>query len=213
MRGLIITGLVGVTLVACGGGSSGSDPAVQSDFCDQQAFAPPPESEYVLPWDVGVSYTMFQGNCSQLGGHRDTFAYDFDLGMGDPVLASRAGTVIIVNDQFSDDDHVEGHENNVFVQHDDGSVVRYTHLMQGSATVSLDQSVLPGDLLGLSGNSGNSAGPHLHFQAFRDRSSFDKSNAIPITFRNALGRTEPNGELIEGVRYEADAFLAISATN
>ena len=37
--------------------------------------------------------------CSQLGGHRDTFAYDFDLAMGDPVLASRDGTAIIVNDQ------------------------------------------------------------------------------------------------------------------
>jgi murein DD-endopeptidase MepM/ murein hydrolase activator NlpD len=213
MRGLISAGVVGVTLVACGGGSSGSGPAVQTNFCSQQAFTAPDDSEYVLPWDVGLSYTMFQGNCSQLGGHRDTFAYDFDLAMGDPIVASRAGTVIIVNDQFSDDDHVEGHENNVFVQHADGTVVRYTHLMQGSTTVTVDQAVLPGDLLGLSGNSGNSAGPHLHFQGFRDRSSFDKSNAIPITFRNAIGQTEPSGELIEGVRYEAGPFVAIGSAN
>lgn len=149
---------------------------------------------------------MFQGNCSSLGGHRDTFAYDFDLAMGDPVLASRAGEVVFVNDEFSDDDHVEGHENNAFIQHDDGTVVRYTHLMQGSAAVILGQIVLQGDLLGLAGNSGNSAGPHLHFQAFKDTSSFDKPNSIPITFSNAIGQVAASGELIEGIEYSAGTF-------
>ena len=152
---------------------------------------------------MGASYTMFQGNCSTLGGHKDTFAYDFDLGMGDPVFASREGQVIIVNDQFSDDDHIEGHENNVFIEHADGTVIRYTHLMQGSAEVVTGQQVVQGDLLGLAGNSGNSAGPHLHFQAFRNRSSFNKPNAIPITFSNAVGQTVASGELLEGVLYMA----------
>ena len=196
-------------VAACSGGSgnsSGSLPPAQLSFCSQQAFTNPAQSEFVLPWAVGASYTMFQGNCSQLGGHRDTFAYDFDLAMGDPVLASRDGTAIIVNDQYSDDDHVEGHENNVFVEHSDGSVVRYTHLMQGSAVVTANQAVVAGDILGLAGNSGNSAGPHLHFQAFRDRSNFDKANAIPITFRNASGITGQSGELIEGETYLADPY-------
>lgn len=196
---LIVTGIV-----ACGGNGDGAQaPVPQTDFCDRQSFTPPAQSPYVLPWNAGASYTMFQGNCSRLGGHRDTFAYDFDMAMGDPVLASRAGIAIIVNDQFSDDDHIEGHENNVFVEHADNTVVRYTHLMQGSAMVVEGQAVQPGDLLGLAGNSGNSAGPHLHFQAFRDRSSFDKPNAVPVTFGNAEGRTEESGELIEGERYTA----------
>jgi murein DD-endopeptidase MepM/ murein hydrolase activator NlpD len=75
--------------------------------------------------------------------------------------------------------------------------------MQGSAAVTVNQAIQPGDLLGLAGNSGNSAGPHLHFQAFRDRTSFDKSNAVPVTFSNALGQTTSVGELIEGERYTA----------
>lgn len=204
-RTLLLCVLLGTT--ACGGGGGGSaapaPPAATQPFCDQQAFTPPDQSPYVLPWNVGATYTMFQGNCSQLGGHRDTFAYDFDMAMGDPVLAARAGEAIIVNDQFADDDHVEGHENNVFVEHSDGTVVRYTHLMQGSAMVVQGQQVQVGDILGLSGNSGNSAGPHLHFQAFRDRTSFNKPNAIPITFSNAVGQTEASGELIEGEQYTA----------
>ncbi len=194
---------VALLATACGGGGGGDgSTAGAQTFCADAVFPDTATSPYVLPYSPGVSYVMFQGNCSELGGHRETFAYDFSHAMGDPVAASRAGAVIIVNDGFSDDDHIEGHENNVFVQHDDGTVVRYTHLMEGSATVTVGQQVAPGDLLGLAGNSGNSSGPHLHFQAFQGR-NFDKSNAVPVTFRNAIGTTRASGELIEGERYEA----------
>jgi murein DD-endopeptidase MepM/ murein hydrolase activator NlpD len=160
----------------------------------------------VLPWSPGSTYTMLQGNCSSLGGHRDTFAYDFGLNMGDPIFASRAGEVIVSNDQYADTDHVEGHENNVFVEHSDSTVIRYTHLMEGGAAVIVGQQVFVGDLLGFAGNSGNSAGPHLHMQGFRDRTSFDKPNAIPLSFSNALGTTEASGELIEDNSYEAGPY-------
>jgi len=195
---IVMAGLAG-----CGGSGSGSAVPPINSFCDGQTFTAPASSPYVLPWAPGSTYTMFQGNCSQLGGHRDTFAYDFDLNMGDPIYASRAGIVIVSNDEFSDDDHVEGHENNVFVEHDDNTVIRYTHLMEGGAAVFVGQQVLIGDLLGFAGNSGNSSGPHLHFQAFRDRSSFSKENAIPISFSNTIGRMELSGELIEGESYTA----------
>lgn len=168
-------------------------------------FPDPSSSPYVLPYPIGVTYVMFQGNCSQLGGHKETFAYDFSHGMGDPITASRPGTVIIVNDNFSDDDHIEGHENNVFVEHADGTVVRYTHLMQGSAMVDIGQRIDIGAIVGLAGNSGNSAGPHLHFQVFRGR-NFDKSNAVPVSFRNVIGVTRASGELVEGQAYEAADF-------
>ncbi|MGI9265257.1 MAG: M23 family metallopeptidase [Gammaproteobacteria bacterium] len=202
-RGLLL--LIVCQISACGGGGgggSGSAPPPVS-FCTTQSFTDPATSPYILPWNAGAGYTMFQGNCSTLGGHKETFAYDFDMGMGDPIFASRAGRVILVNDQFSDDDHIEGHENNVFVEHADNTVVRYTHLMQASAVVDVGQQVVQGDLLGLAGNSGNSSGPHLHFQAFRDRTSFGKSNAVPITFSNAIGQTAASGALLEGVLYTA----------
>jgi murein DD-endopeptidase MepM/ murein hydrolase activator NlpD len=198
---------VACLISACGGGGGSGGGAAATpppvSFCSTQSFTDPASSPYILPWNTGAAYTMFQGNCSTLGGHKETFAYDFDMGMGDPIFASRAGRVILVNDQYSDDDHIEGHENNVFVEHADNTVVRYTHLMQGSAEVDVGQQVVQGDLLGLAGNSGNSSGPHLHFQAFRDRTSFNKSNAVPITFSNAVGQTAASGELLEGVLYTA----------
>ncbi len=208
MKNRIVLSMLFLTrlLAACGGGGGGTTTPAPVSFCSTQAFTDPAQSPYVVPWNVGASYTMFQGNCSSLGGHRDTFAYDFDLAMGDPVLASRVGEVIFVNDEFSDDDHIEGHENNVFIEHDDDTVIRYTHLMQGSAAVVVGQNVIQGSFLGLAGNSGNSAGPHLHFQAFKDRSSFDKRNSIPITFVNAIGQVAASGALVEGIEYLADTF-------
>jgi murein DD-endopeptidase MepM/ murein hydrolase activator NlpD len=172
-------------------------------FCSSQSFTPAAESPYVLPYVIGTTQIMFQGNCSTLGGHRDTFAYDFDLPMGTVVVASRAGTVTFTNDQYADTDHVSGHENNVFIRHDDGTVIRYTHLRQGGVTVSVGQQVLPGSPLGFSGNSGASTSPHLHLQAFLDGTSFNAPNSVPLTFRNAEGALRPTGELIEGQSYRA----------
>ena len=44
------------------------------------------------------------------------------------------------------------------------------------------------------------------FWSVQKRTSFDTSNAIPIAFRNVIGFTQPNGELIEGRNYEAGPF-------
>jgi murein DD-endopeptidase MepM/ murein hydrolase activator NlpD len=202
-----------LVLAGCGAGASGPGPTgpdtasgptqAANAFCTSQAFTPAADSPYVLPWAVGDAHVMFQGNCSTLGGHRGTFAYDFDFPMGTLVLAARPGVVTFANDQYADTDHVSGHENNVFVRHDDGTVIRYTHLRQGGAIVKAGDRVDPGTPLGYSGNSGASSGPHLHLQAFRDGTSFDADQAVPLTFRNAEGATRPTGELIEGLSYLA----------
>ncbi|MCT2590630.1 M23 family metallopeptidase [Streptomyces sp. N2-109] len=53
--------------------------------------------------------------------------------------------------------------NNVVIRHQDGTYTQYGHL--SSVAVSSGQQVTAGQQIGLSGNTGNSGGPHLHFEA------------------------------------------------
>lgn len=62
-----------------------------------------------------------------------------------------------------------GNWNAVYIQHADGSVAWYGHLKNGSLTTkTVGQSVATGEYLGVIGSSGNSTGPHLHFEVYNN---------------------------------------------
>ena len=74
--------------------------------------------------------------------------------------------VKIENHQSGRGDNPSG--NFVRILHDDGTMGVYLHLMRNSVAVSEGQRVALGDKLALSGNTGNSTGPHLHFVVQRN---------------------------------------------
>ena len=74
---------------------------------------------------------------------------------GTPVSNSAAGTVI-------QSGWNGGYGISVYVDCGDGVVIRYGHLSE--VYVEVGQTVSQGETLGLSGNTGNSTGPHLHFE-------------------------------------------------
>jgi murein DD-endopeptidase MepM/ murein hydrolase activator NlpD len=99
---------------------------------------------------------------------------DLAVPEGTPVYAANAGMVILCRWNG-------GYGNNVLIQHDDGVVSVYGHasrLMcrEGSA-------VAAGDLIALSGNTGYSTGPHLHFELRRNDRPFD---ALPFMRRHGV---------------------------
>ncbi len=62
-----------------------------------------------------------------------------------------------------------GNWNAVYVQHSDGSVALYGHMKQNSPTTkNVGDMVSEGEYLGIVGSSGNSTGPHLHFEAYSE---------------------------------------------
>ncbi|MFO7678624.1 MAG: M23 family metallopeptidase [Chloroflexota bacterium] len=68
--------------------------------------------------------------------------------------------------------------NAVYIRHADNSVAWYGHLKNGSVTTkAVGQSVQAGEVLGIVGSSGNSTGPHLHFEVYR---------ALPYTSSNLI---------------------------
>jgi murein DD-endopeptidase MepM/ murein hydrolase activator NlpD len=143
---------------------------------------------YVLPYGPGKAYRVSQGyngEYSHFGA--DQFAIDWRMPVGSPVHAARGGLVVGVKNDSSiggDDSKYDWDANYILIQHPDGTLGQYVHLMKGGAKVKLGQRVEPGDLIGLSGNTGHSTGPHLHFSVFKARDGKHRET-IPIRYRSA----------------------------
>jgi murein DD-endopeptidase MepM/ murein hydrolase activator NlpD len=198
-------GAAAAALAACGGEDGLSEAEKLAQFCTTKAFTPPAQSPYRLPYAVGSTYVMFQGNCpvNPAWGHHGMFAYDFEMPLGTPVYAMRAGTVTFTESRYANDDHTPGHENTVWLRHDDGTVSVYAHFSPAAVMVLVGAAVQAGDQLGLSGHSGASDRPHLHVQAYATAMRFEKQDSVPITFVNADGPLRPTGELIQDNAYTA----------
>ena len=86
---------------------------------------------------------------------------------GVEVLAAADGTVVDVRDGFFDREtflQFGDPGNFVFIDHGDGWVSSYFHFQRDSITVEVNDLVTAGQVLGMVGSSGNSAGPHLPFE-------------------------------------------------
>ncbi|MCH9695265.1 MAG: M23 family metallopeptidase [Gammaproteobacteria bacterium] len=184
-------------LLGCGGGG-GSGQVAPPSSAGCGPYPSESTSPYVLPYESGTSSFVSQGNCTN-GSHRtgtpDQYAYDFLMPIGTLIIASRAGTVSRVLDTFADNTGQPGEENVVGITHADGSVALYFHLAQNGAMVSLQQAVDVGDTIALSGNSGNSTEPHLHFVVTGPPGT-GGVGTVPVTFNN----TDPHANGLQSGR-------------
>ena len=193
-------------LTACGGSSSGggatAEPVECTGFGDWQ------QSAYVLPYTVGEAYRVNQANCSGFG-HSDfwLYGYDFDMPIGTVITAARSGMVAHAQDGARDGDR--NRTNLITIEHDDGTVALYSHLTLNGVFVTIGQAVAAGDVIGLSGDTGNTGGlPHLHFSlhpcgALPGLPGTGSCDSIPVNFRNTAAN--PTG-LRSNVTYEALPF-------
>jgi murein DD-endopeptidase MepM/ murein hydrolase activator NlpD len=106
---------------------------------------------------------------------------------GTPVVASKAGEVVFVYDGCGEGSAKSycgappfgGYGNVVTVKHDDGLYTMYAHLEPNTIGVQLGDPVLRGQVLGAVGSSGNSTGPHLHFEI---RQTYTGGQVDPLPF-------------------------------
>lgn len=145
----------------------------------------PPNSSYLLPFFKGSTYKLIQG-WNGPWGHKDhlAFAYDFIMPIGSLVTASRDGVVIKFEEQYEDGNRVPGKENYIILAHEDGTFSRYYHLTRNGVIPQLNEKVQAGDVIAYSGNTGASAGPHLHFDVTKDCFNWG-CNTIEFTFSNS----------------------------
>ncbi|MFW5696020.1 MAG: M23 family metallopeptidase [Alkalispirochaeta sp.] len=161
------------------------------------------EYAYLFPFEHGTKRRLTQGyngDFSHFGENQ--YAVDFDMEEGTPVYAAREGTVVRVKE----DGRAGGpsmsyadHGNLVMVAHEDGSFGNYVHLRHRGAEVEVGDEVEAGELIGYSGNTGVSSGPHLHFDV-RVPLANGRMQSIPFQFRDVEGEPiDPE----EGVFYYA----------
>ena len=148
---------------------TGNDPGYHgiANYVDENPAYP----NFVLDYNCGSrTYDTLQGYNHQ---GTDFFLWPFywyKMDHGDVAAVAAADGIILQKDDGNYDRScaMSGAAwNAVYVQHPDGTTTWYGHLRNGSLTTKAPgDHVLQGEFLGLVGSSGNSTGPHLHFEVY-----------------------------------------------
>eukprot|EP00943_MAST-04B_sp_MAST-4B-sp1_P002377 g2377.t1 len=109
-----------------------------------------------------------QGNNCIHGTHKDSlkYAFDFDLDIGTPVVAAKDGVVVACCKKYTQGGVLKvlkARSNFIVLRHGDNTYTRYYHLKYDGVVVNAGDHVVEGEIIGYSGNTGFSTGPHLHF--------------------------------------------------
>lgn len=128
----------------------------------------PKPYRYPLPWRGGpFQQTQGPGGKFSHSGPKGRYARDIGMPEGTPIIAARSGVVVKVeNSQTGKGNNPAG--NFIRILHDDGTMSVYLHLQKGSIRHKEGQQVKVGQQIALSGNTGRSTGPHLHFVVQRN---------------------------------------------
>ena len=111
---------------------------------------------YIKPLSGGRQTSGFgRRKAPTKGASTNHRAIDWATPTGTAIWASSGGTVTVAGWQ-------SGYGYVVYINHPDGNQTRYGHLSK--ILVSVGQQVKQGQKIALSGNTGRSTGPHLHFE-------------------------------------------------
>ncbi len=145
---------------------------------------------YAFPYSPENAYRILQTYGSRFSHRgREEFAIDFNMPIGSPVHAARSGVVARVVESNSKgcwDDDCGQYANFVVILHSDGTTGEYYHLDKDGALVDVGDTVTRGQKIALSGNTGHTTMPHLHFAVYR-AVSWGKTQSIEVRFQGVDG--------------------------
>ena len=152
--------------------------------------------------DASVIYDLpFRGTRPVMQGFHGAFSHtgdfeyavDFQMPIGTPVFAAREGVVEGTRadmNQGGPTRDLQDKANFILIRHPDGTIGTYDHLRQGGVAVKVGDQVGRRQLIGYSGNTGFTSGPHLHFMIFKAVDGY-KRESFPMRFRTANGIISP----------------------
>jgi murein DD-endopeptidase MepM/ murein hydrolase activator NlpD len=158
---------------------------------------------YLLPFRSGVHAVIqaAHGQFTHNIGSESEEAIDFEMPVGTLVSAARGGTVVATRADCSEgglEPRLWMETNCVVIRHSDGTYGEYLHLQKNGVLVHVGDSVTAGQSIALSGSTGYTSEPHLHFMVFYNIDGTARKS-IPIMFSSTHGQFRPQ----EGVAYRA----------
>ena len=120
---------------------------------------------YGLPYEEGKAHLLVQGYFSSFT-HRERAALDFKMKRGTKICAARDGVVVRAKedgDRGGLKKKYRPYGNYVIIQHADSSRAGYWHLQKDGVLVNVGDTVKKGQVIAVSGKTGYSFTPHLHF--------------------------------------------------
>jgi murein DD-endopeptidase MepM/ murein hydrolase activator NlpD len=129
-----------------------------------------PDNSYIyyLPFAKGSRFLLIQAYNSGMS-HKNEISLDFKMKKSSKICAARGGVVTAVKEDSDEGglkDEYLNKGNHIIIAHSDGSQAMYWHLQKDGALVKIGDTVLQGQHIGYSGNTGYTAFPHLHFQVY-----------------------------------------------
>ncbi len=143
---------------------------------------------YELPYENRTTHLVIQGYFSHFS-HKERAALDFKMKRGTKILAARDGVVVRVKEDGNKgglNKKYRPYGNNIIIQHADGSRAGYWHLQYNGALVNVGDSVKKGQVIALSGKTGYTALPHLHFLVWTFNGNGDWRQ-VPTRFQTSKG--------------------------
>ena len=165
---------------------------------------PDANARYQLPFPDGQVFGVAQafGGKASHTDKQNYYAVDIVMPVGTPILAARDGVVMTVDNDFFgaglDMAKYGDRANNIRVVHGDGTMAVYAHLQLESARVHVGEHVRAGQQLALSGETGYTNGPHLHFCVQANTNM--ELVSVPFEFNGSAGNFEPTEGMVLGGR-------------
>jgi len=117
----------------------------------------PKVKKYLVSNTAGYYMRPLMGGIKTQGIHGHN-AVDIGTPVGSSILAAADGTVLVAKNEG----YNGGYGKMVIISHANGTQTVYGHM--SNVMISTGEKVLQGQVIGVSGNSGKSTGPHLHFE-------------------------------------------------
>ncbi len=167
--------------------------------------------EVGVPFACGRIYTVSQGHETGSHQHNDTFAWDFRMPEGTPIVAAHDGVVRMArgdSKQGGCGEQFAPLANYVVISHGDGLETQYLHF--SAVVVKAGERVKEGQLIGFSGATGWACGAHLHFKVAREQGSGWNNPSVPARI---VGYGDPVRDTLVSAPLCKDSAQPMMASN